>query len=557
MVKKLLGKMMFVVATAAVLWSCGGVERPVEYVAVKIDGSELWSVIDAKSGEVVCKDEFKAQSVLTDGEMLYLMLEDGTKEVYNINNVKTPVASKLVDVAPFNGCDVTVAVKEGKAPCIIDREGKQVAQLPNSVTQVCNFSEGLAPFCQGDSLWGYIDTKGKVVINPKYDAADSFTDGLAAVGVGKGDDMTVKFIDKDNKVKFTIKKDKYELHDSKFREGYLAVVKGEKIVLLDKEGNEAVKSAKMEKGYGGYIVCDGKFAFSKDGELGLMNIDGEVLVRSKYQELWIGEDGTIVACLKDGEKQRYGIIDDKGEEVLPFDYDDIRPLIGTGNLMVKEGRTWALVNKEGKEITKDTYDEVSYALSGKYPSRMFVRSNYFDAEGNAELVAKEISGDSFFGVKAGVTAADLIASGVTDITGEASGYSYRSTLSVTRNLGMLGSVEATISFADGITSPIKEIEYGYWYNYERIVGYEFNKTSVPMMAEIYVSVGSQFANQRDKFMEALCTEVANRGFSKGDAEGDIRSFKLVGNDGNSGRYITVEPSGEDCVHMCYYYNWTF
>lgn len=323
MIKNLLGKMLLAVAAAA-LWSCGGVERPVEYVAVKIDGSELWSIIDAKSGEVVCKDEFKASGVMTDGEMLYLSLEEGTKEVYNINNVKTPVASKLVDVAPFNGNDVTVAVKEGKAPCIIDREGKQVAQLPNSVTQVGNFCEGLAPFCQGDSLWGYIDTKGKVVINPKYDAAEFFTDGLAAVGVGKGDDMTVKFIDKDNKVKFTIKKEKYKLYDSNFREGYLPVVKNEKIVLLDKEGNEAVKNSRMEEGYGGYMVCDGKFAFCKDDEFGLMNVDGEVLVRSKYEELWISQDGTIVACLKDGEKERYGIIDDKGEEVLPFDYDDIR-----------------------------------------------------------------------------------------------------------------------------------------------------------------------------------------------------------------------------------------
>ncbi len=40
MIKNLLGKMLLAVVTAA-LWSCGGVERPVEYVAVKIDGSEL------------------------------------------------------------------------------------------------------------------------------------------------------------------------------------------------------------------------------------------------------------------------------------------------------------------------------------------------------------------------------------------------------------------------------------------------------------------------------------------------------------------------------------
>lgn len=38
-------------------------------------------------------------------------------------------------------------------------------------------------------------------------------------------------------------------------------------------------------------------------------------------------------------------------------------------------------------------------------------------------------------MKAGVTAADLIASGVTDITGEASNYSYQSVLCVMRQLG--------------------------------------------------------------------------------------------------------------------------
>ncbi len=160
-------------------------------------------------------------------------------------------------------------------------------------------------------------------------------------------------------------------------------------------------------------------------------------------------------------------------------------------------------------------------------------------------------------MKAGVTAADLIASGVTDITGEASNYSYQSVLCVTRQLGMLGSVEASITFTDGITSPIKEIEYGYWYNYENIVGYEFNKSSVPMMAEAVVSVGPQFANQRDKFMDELCKKITGLGFVSDGVSGDTRNFKLAGHDENSGRYITVEPSGEDGVNVRYIYNCIF
>lgn len=160
-------------------------------------------------------------------------------------------------------------------------------------------------------------------------------------------------------------------------------------------------------------------------------------------------------------------------------------------------------------------------------------------------------------MKAGVTAADLIASGVTNITGEASDYSYQSVLCVTRQLGMLGSVEASITFTDGITSPIKEIEYGYWYNYERIVGYEFNKSSVPMLAEAVVSVGTQFANQRDKFMDALCNKITSLGFVSDGVNGDTRNFKLASKDGGAGRFVSVEPSGEDGVNVRYIYNCIF
>ena len=130
-------------------------------------------------------------------------------------------------------------------------------------------------------------------------------------------------------------------------------------------------------------------------------------------------------------------------------------------------------------------------------------------------MANEITVDSFVRSEGRRHSRDLIASGVTDITGEASNYSFQSVLSVTRQLGMLGSVEASITFTDGITSPIKEIEYGYWYNYENIVGYEFNKSSVPMVAEAVVSVGPQFANQRDKFMDELCKKITGLGFVSG------------------------------------------
>ena len=46
------------------------------------------------------------------------------------------------------------------------------------------FAEGLAPVRMG--RWGYVDASGKVVINPQFDKADVFSDGLAAVKLGGG-----------------------------------------------------------------------------------------------------------------------------------------------------------------------------------------------------------------------------------------------------------------------------------------------------------------------------------------------------------------------------------
>lgn len=78
-----------------------------------------------------------------------------------------------------------------------------------------------------------------------------------------------------------------------------------------------------------------------------------------------------------------------------------------------------------------------------------------------------------------------------------------------------------------------------------------------MMAEAVVSVGPQFANQRDKFMDELCKKITGLGFVSDGVSGDTRNFKLAGKDGGAGRFVTVEPSGEAGVNVRYIYNWIF
>jgi hypothetical protein len=76
----------------------------------------------------------------------------------------------------------------------IDESGK-LAINPN-YEEARNFSEGLAAVCLGNGCyfgldkkdqphkWGYIDKTGVMVISPQFDSADEFKEGLASVSIG-------------------------------------------------------------------------------------------------------------------------------------------------------------------------------------------------------------------------------------------------------------------------------------------------------------------------------------------------------------------------------------
>jgi len=63
----------------------------------------------------------------------------------------------------------------------IDKKGKIVIDPQFDSTGI--FSEGLATVKIGNK-WGYINKKGKIVINPQFDFARSFSEGLATVEIG-------------------------------------------------------------------------------------------------------------------------------------------------------------------------------------------------------------------------------------------------------------------------------------------------------------------------------------------------------------------------------------
>jgi hypothetical protein len=79
----------------------------------------------------------------------------------------------------------------------IDKTGAWVIQ-PH-FNHACSFSEGLAAAGvteNGGLKWGYIDKMGAWIIQPQFAYTGSFVEGMAVVGVTEGDFMKLGYIDK-------------------------------------------------------------------------------------------------------------------------------------------------------------------------------------------------------------------------------------------------------------------------------------------------------------------------------------------------------------------------
>ncbi len=63
----------------------------------------------------------------------------------------------------------------------IDGTGHWVIHSRSKYYFYDDFSEGLAPFRQQSSKWGYIDLSGKIVVRPEFDWAGGFSNGIAPV----------------------------------------------------------------------------------------------------------------------------------------------------------------------------------------------------------------------------------------------------------------------------------------------------------------------------------------------------------------------------------------
>ncbi len=192
-----------------------------------VEKNDKWGYID-KDGKVVIDYQFDGAEEFSDG---LAAVEKDDKWGY-IDKTGKVVIDYQFDFSETFADGLLMKLEKsndiGYSMKCFDKTGKVVIEANNKYYDVDNFAEGLAPVADKDGKWGYIDKKGKLVIDCQYDSASSFSDGLARVKK----DGKIGYINSKNKVVIDFIYDE----GNSFSEDLAYVRKENDSMFIDKKG---------------------------------------------------------------------------------------------------------------------------------------------------------------------------------------------------------------------------------------------------------------------------------------------------------------------------------
>lgn len=532
MFKKSSGVWMAMMASMMVV-SCqnssSSVEGDIQYLAVQTESDGKWGMIDSE-GNFLFADEFKNEpSAVVNG---YFSVQEGESySLYSASAKPTivPGCDDLASVGVFRDGIIPVTHEKSRIT-FIDGKGNVKATLEpvggkEIIACTSYASEGLFMFITEESKLGFVDKDGKVVIEPKYDDGNPFSEGIAIVKTEKNDEPVFMAIDKKGQEVFRLKKD-FSLSTHEFSDGLLVAKNSDdQYGFINKKG-EFTKMKGKVRGIGDYNAS--LFAFMNDDyQWGVMDMDGEIIIRPKYGSVNLLPDGNFF--VKDDDK--YYFIDKKGDKIKTIeDYDYITALNnGKFHFIAQDKSTYVLLDKNGDPLGKEEFKGVNYALS---VCGMAVRSDYFNIDSVLEALVGGVSANGIDKFTLNMPASKL------GIKNEDAGqyvYSYSYTDPELSKEGWRYEVKVGVQTDRSIA--VREYDYSY-YDSKVFINPEAKVESV------YVGVESQvpcWKDLKDKIISAL----QSKGFKVDQKSDDEVSFtgkdaKLVVSSNLSGDRIAVQ-----------------
>lgn len=256
---------------------------------------------------------------------------------------------------------------------------------------ICH-SQPIVSFKDENGKFGFKDAQGNIIVQPKYDYASKYENGLVYVNIDnkygyvnrqgkevipviyKQVSYTTKnggmiwvhindrygFVDSTNKEIIPIK---YQWLDSEFKSGMAKAKLNGKYGTIDMQGKEVIPTMydnieSITKN--GEIVS---FIVQKDSKYMLIDKSNKSLIDIKSD--WIKSESEVfwIVVKSNG---KYGAFDYWGKKILELEYDWIDSDLLTRRAFVKKNGKWMLMDTEGNKLTEAIYDEMKDKSSGTF-----------------------------------------------------------------------------------------------------------------------------------------------------------------------------------------------
>lgn len=293
-----------------------------------------------------------------------------------------------------------------------------------------SFYSILIPYRKGDK-WGYCNYKKEIIIPCKYNAAEPFSEGIAAVSldsvgyIDENDNIIIKHkydiglpfhnsaaaVSKNNRWGFADKKGneitpmKYawtiEYHEEiglpdgyvnfngneimpfrygqyyTFNEGFApAIYPDGNMVYIDKSGKEIIKNA------GGYFN-EGRGLIYKKDKYGFANKNGEIVIACKYKNAYNFTEGYAAVMINN----KWGFIGKSGKTVIPFSYSSVYGF-NEGLAPAAINDLTGFINKKGETVIPLKFHSAYCFNEGLAPVMINHKWGYIDKKGNEVIPRK-------------------------------------------------------------------------------------------------------------------------------------------------------------------------
>jgi hypothetical protein len=278
-------------------------------------------------------------------------------------------------------------MKDGKWG-FVDKEGTIVIEPRFDAADSRGAGEGLIAV-EVDGKWGFINSAGEMVVEPQFDHACYFREGLAPVKVGR----KWGCIDASGKM---VIEPQFDI-PLWFSQGLARVKVGGRWWYIDRSGKDAFP-ARFDFASG---FSQGLAAVKVGDKWGYVDRTGDMAIEPTFSHAFKFSSGLAVAKAAG----KAACIDRTGKAVIDLDFDGFGDF-SEGLMQVEVGRKWGWINDKGDIVIKPQYDLAGSFVEGLAVSMNDGKYGYVDKAGDVVIPFRYDAASAFRGGLAKVKMGD-------------------------------------------------------------------------------------------------------------------------------------------------------